>query len=359
MEYSKDGFLYPSIDADLCIDCGLCSKVCPALKETEHKDKRIAAYYAYSKNADLVSKSSSGGAFTIMATSILDEGGAVFGAYFDKESKEVKYGSTDCVTLDELRRSKYVSSNPDDAFVKVEETLKAGRKVLFCGLSCHVAGLKSYLKKEYENLITCDLICGGVASAVIFREYLELLEKRLKAPIERINFRAKLYGYEEHSIHIEATNGKSYSNLARCDLFFCGYLEKPYQRDCCYQCKYREVRSGDLTIADYWGGIKRNLGSPNGISMIIANTLSGKAFIDSLLNSENAVIKEMPVENTDYAYGVDEAKWEKKKELKRRFMEIYKRDGLKKAASQTYRKDVWKDILKHKIKLMIGRYPKN
>ncbi len=357
MEYSNDGFLYPSIDYKLCVNCGICSKICPAYRETKQKDIRIAAYYAYSRRADIVSESSSGGAFTIMATKILDVGGVVFGAYFDRSSKEIKYGSTDYITLEELRRSKYVSSNPEDIFVEVKENLISGRMVLFCGLSCHIAGLRCYLKEEYSNLITCDLICGGVASAKIFREYLGLIEKRLKGSIETVNFRAKLYGYEEHSIYIKASNGNGYSNLAVCDLFFDGYLEKAYQRDCCYQCKYRIARSGDLTIADYWGGIKKDLGSPNGITMITANTLVGKAFVESLMGIDCAVIAEMPLSNTDYAYSTDSARWGTKREFKRRFMEIYKNDGLKQAARQTYRKGVWKKILKHKVKIAMGKYP--
>ena len=181
MKSDAIGFLYPLIDTSLCINCGKCVSVCPASEEAEGKQTRINAYYGAIADSEIVKKSSSGGAFTLMASNILSQKGLVIGAAIDYKSLDVVYSSTDSCTLDDLRRSKYVSSYPKDIFSEIEKALKVNRAVLFCGLPCHVDGLKHFLKKDYDNLITCDFICGGTASPRFFKEHIKNLEKKYKA----------------------------------------------------------------------------------------------------------------------------------------------------------------------------------
>ena len=205
-----EGFLYPQIDNSKCIQCGVCEKVCAVL----HKERSripISIYVAKNANENIRMESSSGGIFTLIAEHILSEGGVVFGAKFN-ERWEVIHDYTETVKgLAEFRGSKYVQSSIGNTFQQVKLFLKAGRKVLFTGTPCQIIGLKKYLRKEYENLLTIDFICHGVPSPKVWRTYLEesLSNKRdskyypffesEKNSINKIEFRSKLTGWKNYS----------------------------------------------------------------------------------------------------------------------------------------------------------------
>jgi coenzyme F420-reducing hydrogenase beta subunit len=355
MQKDALGFYYPIIDEDLCSNCGVCVKVCPITDEKPYVDTRIKSYYGYVLDDKIVKESSSGGAFTYLADCVLKENGLVIGAVFDYQSNEVVYLGTDSVSLDEIRKSKYVASFPNKIFVRVKEELNNNRKVLFCGLPCHVDGLKSFLAKDYPNLITCDFICGGVSSPQFFKEYLAFLEKKYKSKTSLVNFRAKLYGWKEHSIKIGFENGKEYKSIAREDNFFQGYFEKFYQRKSCYDCKYRLRHFSDLIIADYWGGLSKGRGNDKGVSMIITNTKKGDEFFSNLIKVSPQGFKEMPIEDSNYVFKNETERYSKAIKNRAPFIEKVNRYGFIKATKKTYLKGVWKIKLKRKIKKLVKR----
>ena len=171
MKEDEEGFLYPVADKDVCIDCNLCEQVCPVLRQREEREP-LDVYAAFNKNEEVRMQSSSGGVFTALAESIIKEGGVVFGARFN-EDWEVVHDYVETVEgLSAFRGSKYVQSRIGCTFSQAEQFLKQGRKVLFSGTPCQIAGLKLFLRKEYENLLSVDFICHGVPSPGVWRQYL-------------------------------------------------------------------------------------------------------------------------------------------------------------------------------------------
>ena len=178
MQTDNEGFLYPIVDATTCIDCGLCEKVCPVINQTEPQEP-LKVYAAYNKNEDIRMQSSSGGIFTLLAEEIIKKGGVVFGVKFNKDWMP-EFGYTETLEgLSTYRGSKYVQAIVGDAYKQAEEFLKAGREVLFSGTPCQIAGLKRYLRKEYDKLLTVDIICHGVPSPKVWNMYLKETCSRL------------------------------------------------------------------------------------------------------------------------------------------------------------------------------------
>lgn len=265
-----EGFLYPQIDNSKCIQCGVCEKVCAVL----HKERSripISIYVAKNANENIRMESSSGGIFTLIAEHILSEGGVVFGAKFN-ERWEVIHDYTETVKgLAEFRGSKYVQSSIGNTFQQVKLFLKAGRKVLFTGTPCQIIGLKKYLRKEYENLLTIDFICHGVPSPKVWRTYLEesLSNKRNskyypffeseKNSINKIEFRSKLTGWKNYSFVLTFSRtmfngGQMYTSIAWENPYMRGFLSDLYLRPSCHHCFVKGFRSqSDITIADAWG----------------------------------------------------------------------------------------------------------
>lgn len=350
----EEGFLYPSISAEKCIECGLCLKVCPVSVEHDNKSNRIKAYYGKLSDNNIVKKSSSGGAFSIFAEKILIENGIIFGAIFDRKTKHIIYSDTDTCSIDELRKSKYVASETGNIFEKVKTELSKGRKVLFCGLPCHVDGLRLYLRKNnfIQNLILVDFICGGTASPAFFDKYLEHMENKYRSKVCNVDFRAKVYGWKEHSIKIEFEKGKVYKNYAMCDYFFKGYFEKTYQRDSCYSCQYRLKHFADLTIADYWMGLQRGINDNEGLSMIIINSEKGNDFFKDILAMKGHSFKEMPLEYSDYVFKTESDRYKKALKKKEEFLKSVQNHGFISTAKNFYLHHPLKD----KVRTHISRY---
>ena len=358
MQYSDDGFLYPKVDEKTCLECSKCINICPTGKSPETANQIVGTYAGYVKDKKIVRNSSSGGMFSLMADFVLDRGGVVIGAVYDRNQKEVVYKSTDDVSLGELRRSKYVSPNPGGIFKFVKSALTTKRLVLFCGLPCHVAGLYNFIGKPCENLITCDFVCGGVPSATFFKEHLLQLEKKYKANVSAVNFRAKLYGWKQHSIKIDFDNGKSFGVHSKCDSYFSGYFNKCFQRDCCYDCAYRTDHFSDVIIADYWGGVRKGVENDTGISMVIINSTRGDKFFCSVIDTENAEISEISSDDAKYAFKVNKDKNKADREKKSIFISLYNKYGFEKAAKATYHKGIFlfeiKQCLKKTMKIFHG-----
>ena len=299
MEEDSEGFLYPSIDTERCTDCGICEKVCPVVNQQKKRDP-LKVFAAKNKNEEIRSQSSSGGVFTLLAEHILDEGGVVFGARFNKKWEVVHDYTETTDGLAAFRGSKYAQSRIGNMYKQAEKFLKEKRKVLFTGTPCQIAGLKLYLGKEYEDLLTVEFICHGVPSPKVWQMYLDEIcihqvaknnsvflrhKKEKKYKIERIEFRGKKTGWKKSSFAItfsELISGKKNSVLLsetlNENLFMQGFLKNLYLRPSCHSCPSKSLKSGcDITIGDFWGiqNCHTDFDDDKGVSLVMINTPKG------------------------------------------------------------------------------------
>lgn len=290
LKNDSEGFLYPTVNLDKCIQCGLCIKTCPILNPS-NKKKPIETYAAICKNEVIRNESSSGGVFTLLATNIINRGGVVFGATYDK-SWNVIHSYTQSVTeLWKFRGSKYVQSDIKDSYIIAENFLKNGYKVLFTGTPCQISGLKHFLNKDYENLICVDVSCHGVPSPKVWMQYLNHLfikKKILPKDIHNIYFREKSNGWVCFNFAIKDLKGNFiYKEPHSKNLFMKAFLSNLILRPSCYKCPFKQGKSNsDLTIADYWKGweIFPQIHDNKGISLVLVNSNKGVSLYESLKN---------------------------------------------------------------------------
>ena len=290
MKPDGEGFLYPVFDEARCVDCGLCERVCPMGDPLLPVDEPAEVYAAKSRSEKLCMSSSSGGLFSEIALHVLEKSGAVFGAAFagDGSVHHVAVESADGLGL--LRGSKYVQSDIGDCYSRVRDFLKAGRWVYFVGTPCQVAGLRKFLRKEYDRLLTSDLVCHGVPSQKMFAAYKEWEERRHGGKIREFSFRnLKGWGHSiEFSIEGPQPGGtrKSVRYLFNeFSPYYHGFIHGLMTRPSCYACPYaRTGRVGDLTLADYWGvaDVFPKLDRRHGVSLLLANTDKGKSLLRAI-----------------------------------------------------------------------------
>ena len=285
----EEGFQYPQVDRQKCVDCGLCVQKCPLhagnhAPETQH-------FYAVKHGQEAVrAASSSGGVFSALAEAVIGRSGIVYGAAYN-EDFHVSHIRTAGAEWQKLRSSKYVQSNMGDAFSQVKEDLQKGNEVLFTGTPCQVAGLKAYLAgMDTSGLLTVDLICHGVPSPKVWRDYLALLKKKRKKEIGSINFRNKEgCGWHSSNLRIESANGEIMLEKSQKEGFFFQLFFKHWViRPSCFSCQYANLnRVGDLTIGDYWGveNAHPELDDDKGLSLVLANTAKGQAALEAVASA--------------------------------------------------------------------------
>lgn len=302
MEADGEGFLFPVIDEAKCVECHLCEKSCLVLTENRLENTAKPKAYALWSLKDRT-VSSSGGAFSAFARLILEKGGIVFGAAFDKDLKCKHIGVTDIAGLDALRGSKYVQSNVDDTFRKVKENLQNGKYVLFCGTPCQIAGLKTYLRKDYDRLLTLDLACHGVPSQAVFDAYISKISTRFAgfSHIDGFEFRRRdRWGFSP-SVSLD---GKFRLIFGRDNLYMEAFDRSMTFRKSCYSCQFAKLpRGGDCSIADFWGigrhGKSFNHNTMQGVSLVLVNNEKGMAFLNELKDvfKEERGLDEALIEN--------------------------------------------------------------
>lgn len=288
----EEGFRYPKIEASKCVHCNACERACPADKVVP-SEETTNAYYAFANDADICKNSSSGGIFSLLAAEILRQDGAVFGAGFDEEFRVCHQRIDAEKGIINLRTSKYVQSNIGMTFREAEALLRERKTVLFSGTPCQIAALKQYLKQDYANLYTQDIICHGVPSPGVWEKYLS--EQHGGKPIQSVSFRDKTLGWNEFSMKVNYQDGSSYRELATKDPFERAFLANLILRPSCYQCQYKTVaRVSDLTLADYWGveTVHPELASQQGVSLVLTHTEKGERLLA-------AVRKQTTVGTTD------------------------------------------------------------
>ena len=279
-EESEEGFFYPVINNEKCTSCGVCLKKCP-VNEGIYENNDQKGYAAYSNDTKALRKSSSGGIFSVLATKVLEDGGVVFGC---GEASPGKVSHIMIESIEELvllQGSKYVESDMKGVYSLVKSQVKTGKKVLFSGTPCQVAGLRKFVG-EADNLLAVDIICHGVPSRKMYNEYLKWFEHKNGGKIKEYHFRSK----EKHDWSLtyrivldKKGKTKVYEAIGSLDPYYHHFLRGYTYRESCYRCTYAcSQRCGDITIGDFWGieNVAANMYNENGVSAVLLNSEKGE-----------------------------------------------------------------------------------
>lgn len=287
MKMDAEGFLYPE-GSDECIHCNLCEQVCPIHQQRIlAKDNLQIAYAGLSKRYDVWKRSSSGGAFSEICTAWGDEETYVYGAAW--EGLEVKHvGIKNVKSISPICKSKYISSEIGESFIKAKQQLESGHRVIFSGTPCQIAGLKKYLNKEYDNLLLIDLICHGVGSPKVFKACINVMEREFGKEIKGYEFRCKRKKYERDHLNAISTVESDEPFYVVNDNYMQLFLRQDCLRPSCgTNCIYRtDARQGDITLADFKGleqVFPELLGNKKNYSTIIFNTEKARSFLKNLM----------------------------------------------------------------------------
>jgi coenzyme F420-reducing hydrogenase beta subunit len=322
------GYFVPEIDQDKCDRCGLCHRVCPAINLPPRQNSRAPALYAFAaKDTDLLRKSTSGGAFGVMAEHILSQGGYVAGCAWkkdwssslkpaaeDRRDNEDKPAEAAAVSkahlhpvaahliidrkedLALLHKSKYLQSYMGTVFSEIAALLRKGRKVLFSGCPCQVAGLRSFLRKDYEGLICIDLLCAYTPSQEFFARYVKETFPELPAAYE---FRNKTVGkWQTYAVKVVFSDGRTIAVPNSANTYQLAFNRRVMMSPHCIHCQYQTFpRYGDLTIGDFWGINKHEPGidCKQGISAVLVNSRKGKSFLESLPEDQIRLLEAKPL----------------------------------------------------------------
>lgn len=302
MAENDEGFFYPQVNFEKCVDCGICAVRCPAMNPPVRENFTQTSKAVWLKDTEKLLQSTSGGLFAGLAERVFNDGGVVFGAAYDKELNVVQTFVESEGDLWRLKGSKYVESQTGDSFKQAKEFLDGGRKVFYSGTPCQIAGLKKYLAKEYENLLTADLICHGVPSQKLWRKYLEWLGCRTGG-------RIVYYGFRDKDVGGWSCGGKTKTKTktkvidGSCDPYYASFLRCETYRESCYSCPFSSMeRPGGVTMGDFWGIEKFHpeIDSTKGVSCVIVNTEKGKRMLESCsdkFNLVDATLEEVSVGN--------------------------------------------------------------
>lgn len=276
MTADSEGFLYPAVNEEMCMDCGLCEKVCPMLHKPQQHEI-LAVYGAKNKSDAVRLTSSSGGMFTLFAENILQQGGVVVGAALDDKFRVRHILIDNIADLAQLRGSKYVQSEIGSVYSEVRKLLQAGKKVLFSGTPCQVAGLKGYLVKSFANLMTIDVVCHGVPSPKVYQKHLAELAQEAGEPVQEVRFRDKGRGWKRGET-LFFTEHQRFGASKRKETYMRLFLNNISIRPSCGECAFNNKRSlADITIADYWGVDKQfpDFDDDKGVTLVLVNSKAG------------------------------------------------------------------------------------
>lgn len=281
-----EGFWYPEVDRNKCTDCHLCEKICPVLNidALKHHNKSAPKVFGgYNKDIVIRFDSTSGGVFSLLAQAMYKQKGYVSGAIYTDDFKVVNFISDDKKDLRRLRSSKYVQSNAEGLYKRIKSLLESGEKVLACGSPCQMAALRSFLRKDYDNLIIVDFLCRATNSPKVFEKYKESLEARYGSKIVAIKDKNKDHGWHSLARKVTFENGQVYYGEGHEDDYRRGYHTNVFERPSCYECKFKGIpRISDITLGDFWGigsvdpSLEQNLGT----SLVMINSEKGEKYFD-------------------------------------------------------------------------------
>lgn len=357
------GFLYPVIDEQRCVNCGLCFSVCPVNHPLERGVPKTV-YAAYSKEEKDRKSSASGGASSILAQKMIEEGGTVYGcvqaSYSDIRHRRIGQQNE----LYKIKGSKYVQSEIGDVFKAVKKDLSAGRQTLFVGTPCQVAGLRAFLRKDYEGLVTVDLVCHGVPSGELLQEAVKSVVKERSLPEKayQVCFRSKgekeeglKYGFFLSDWVSDSCNGMVFGKEYPHNAYIAGFISGLFHRACCYVCPYADPRRvSDITIGDYWGIGKTALEVGKGISEVFPNTEKGLHFFEKCKGK--IIYEERKVEEAILGNGQLQHPSVKNQNYEL-FRKLYPRVGFKRAARRCLLSFYVHYYLIARMKMVLGKIP--
>jgi len=269
----------------LCVECGLCLQHCPVTNPVRLRQP-VSAYAAYSKKEEIRKTSASGGVFSVLAEEFLENGGIVYGAAMQKDWSVSQVKAERLEELKPLRGSKYVKSTSSDTYKQVKADLKAGKKVLYSGTPCLIAGLYSFLGNDVDGLFTTDVVCHGTPDSAVFQDYIRFREEKDGIRISELRFR-------DHTIKKDTFNGiihykkgnKEYVKplLYQCDSYYYWFMHSKIYQQHCYSCPFAcRKRTADITLGDFWGietvFPDRKAGN---ISLVLVNSEKGDILLES------------------------------------------------------------------------------
>ena len=299
MVEDKGGFLYPRKVKDVCIDCGICEKVCPVKNNSIERHHPVKTFICRVNSATIIEKCASGGAFYELATMTIKQGGVVCGVKFDSNWEACYSFAERIEDLAVFLGSKYIAPKIGDAYKNVVRFLEDGRKVLFSGLPCHVAGLKQYLSKDYDNLLTVELMCTAVPSPKVWLKYLyEVAPKGATS----VTFRSKGFGWDRYGLRIMYDKDELVHEPNDVNLYMQGFLQGLTVRKNCGSCLYKGLNTkGDIMIGDYWELKKYypELDDNKGMSLALVFTEKGCRAFNAIL--PECFFKEIPFSQVDTA----------------------------------------------------------
>lgn len=305
------GFFYPVVNESKCIGCGVCEKVCPVLYPYP-KDECPDCYAARTLDAELLQKSTSGGLFTELAKTVLQNSGCVFGCILDGPSLEACHVKAESLEeLAPMRGSKYVQSDLRNVLREVKLEVLKGRRVLFVGMPCQVAAVNRFVGKEYENLLTVDMICHSVPSPWLFDKFKREACRHAGSPLRRISFRRKIASWRQSCVSLEFEDYRrnlceEYAKVDYCKLIFgLGGVGDRSGRDSCNWCVHKEGRSGaDITIGDFWGieDVARWPDDDKGTSALLVHSEKGRSLVDGIEGVCKLPVSITEVVKTNRAY---------------------------------------------------------
>lgn len=286
MREDAEGFLYPAVNKTTCINCGACEKVCPILHVKPERKFEQEAYIVQNKDQKVLRESTAGGAFTAIAKYALRHGGVVFGVELRNQLVAHHIYVETEKDLARFRNSKYVQSNVGDTFRQVKSFLNQGKFVCFSGTPCQIEGLKNYLRLDYENLITVDVVCRAVPSPLIFQKYVEYQEKKLADHIKTVRFRDKHYGYKYSTMNVITDKNKgNYHQGVESDPWLRAFFSNICDRPSCHDCHFRkQYRVSDFTIWDCFhaGRFSKELDNDKGATRVLVHSEKGKRIFDEI-----------------------------------------------------------------------------
>lgn len=363
LEYNEEGFYYPKLNANLCINCKSCEKVCHILKENTKNNEKISRnyipYMVKAKSPEIVKSSSSGGVFSLLANHILSEGGIVYGAKYNYEKERLEHCSTDICDLNDLKKSKYIESYLGKTFKDVKNQLLDGRKVLFCGSPCQIEGLYTFLSEKkvpLKNLLLVRFVCHGVPSNKFFTEYKHWIEHKKKAKIIKLDFRPKTRGWRYSNLLLKFNNGKIIDEPYNYNYYYYYYyFQHNYLlRKSCYSCNRINNEISDITIADFWGIYKYRPSNTDqeGISLVLVHTENGNNAFESI--SRDCNYEKLPQSAVNYIY--KDTYWRATCYQKRnKMIEYVKAIGYMPAVIKTVGKKIFITKQKNRLKKVIKK----
>ncbi len=295
MVEDEEGFRYPKVDQTLCVDCGLCEKACPVINaDTKDIPFEQQGWLVQHKDEQIRHESTSGGAFTAIASYIISKGGVVFGAGFRKGTFIVVHQSAEDIEgLSVYRNSKYVQSEIGDCYAQALKYLNAGRFVLFSGTPCQIEGLRCFLRgKQYDNLILQDLVCRAVPSPAILRSYISVQEQLLGGNFLKILFRDKFHGYHYSSFSIyNEDKNKDYHKGIDSNEYLRSFFDNLNDRPSCYDCRFKKrYRKSDITLWDCFPIEKfTDKLDGKGTTRVLVHTKKGVEIINAAMKDLNAI----------------------------------------------------------------------